>query len=52
MTENFKSLRLIDKDLLDETISLYTSRIAIIHPNQWAKITDKTPRNLARDFMR
>ena len=31
LTENFKSLRLIDKDLLDETISLYTSRIAIIH---------------------
>lgn len=51
-TEGFSSVTLIDKGLLDDTISLDKSRIGIIHPNQWAKISDKMARNLARNFKR
>lgn len=50
--EGFKSLTLIDKGLLDVNISLEKSRIGIIHPNQWAKISDKMAKNLAQNFMR
>lgn len=50
--EGFKSLTLIDKGLLDDNISLEKSRIGIIHPNQWAKISDMMARNLAQNFMR
>lgn len=52
VTDNFKNLTLIDKGLLDDNISLQTSRIGIIHPNQWTKISNKMARNLVRQFMR
>lgn len=52
VTENFKSLTLVEKGLLDHNISLQTSRIGIVHPNQWAKISDKMARNLVRSFMK
>ncbi len=51
-TEGFKSQTLIDKGLLDDNISLDKSRIGIIHPNQWSKISNKMVRNLVRYFMR
>lgn len=51
VTESFKSKTLIDKGLLDNFISLDKSRIGIIHPNQWAKITNKIARHLAYHFM-
>lgn len=52
VTDNFNNLTLIDKGLLDDNISLKTSRIGIIHPNQWTKISNKMAQNLVRDFMK
>jgi hypothetical protein len=49
-TEDFKSLTLIDKGLLDNHISLDKSRIGIIHPNQWLKIFEKAGQNSAKHF--
>lgn len=52
VTENFKNLTLVEKGLLDDNISLQTSRIGIVHPNQWTKISYKMALNLVRDFMK
>ena len=52
VTDNFKSLTFIDKGLLDDNILLQNSRIGIIHPNQWTKISNKMARDLVRQFMR
>lgn len=51
-TTTFQKLTLIDKNLLDDNISLDKSKIGILHPNQWRKITYNVAQNLARKFKR
>lgn len=50
ITKNFKSLTFIDKNLLDDNISLAKSRIGIIHQNQWSRISNKIERYFVRRY--
>lgn len=50
VTINFQQLTLINKNLLDDNISLDKSKIGIIHPNQWGRITYKLAQKFVRKF--